>query len=70
MISLTYVLENPWTAAQRFLQANELPLSYLDEVVKFIEKNTAGISLGGGGNQYSDPYTGADTLVKKSRGIS
>ena len=58
---LSLVLENPWTAAQRFLQANELPLSYLDEVVRFIEKNTAGVSLGGGGGQYSDPYTGADS---------
>jgi len=60
-VSSELSLENPWTAAQRFLQANELPLSYLDEVVRFIEKNTAGVSLGGGGGQYSDPYTGADS---------
>lgn len=33
-------------------------MSYLDEVVRFIEKNAAGVSLGGGGGQYSDPYTG------------
>jgi phospholipase A-2-activating protein len=58
---LNFILENPWTAAQRFLQANELPLSYLDEVVKFIEKNAAGVSLGGGG-QYNDPYTGTNSL--------
>lgn len=55
------VLENPWNAAQRFLQANELPMSYLDEVVRFIEKNAAGVSLGGGGDQYNDPYTGTDS---------
>jgi phospholipase A-2-activating protein len=60
------VLENPWTAAQRFLEANELPMSYLDEVVRFIEKNTAGVSLGGGGGQYSDPYTGTDPLMDVS----
>jgi len=56
-------LENPWTAAQRFLQANELPLTYLDEVVRFIEKNSAGVSLGAGGPQYSDPYTGANSFM-------
>ena len=58
--SLKWIVENPWTAAQRFLQANELPLSYLDEVVRFIEKNTAGVSLGGGDGQYSDPFTGTN----------
>ena len=49
--------ENPYTAAQRFLQNNELPLTYLDEVVRFIEKNTQGVSLGGGG-EFVDPFTG------------
>lgn len=49
--------ENPYSAAQRFLQANELPLSYIDEVVQFIEKNTSGVNLGGG-EEYVDPYTG------------
>ncbi|KAI0807771.1 phospholipase A-2-activating protein [Fomes fomentarius] len=53
------VSENPYTAAQRFLQSNELPLSYLDEVVRFIEKNTAGVDIGVGNNQFVDPYTGA-----------
>ena len=62
-------LENPWTAAQRFLQANELPLSYLDEVVRFIEKNTAGVSLGGGGTQYSDPYTGTNQFTNVLWGV-
>ncbi|RPD66480.1 phospholipase A-2-activating protein [Lentinus tigrinus ALCF2SS1-7] len=50
--------ENPYNAAQRFLQNNDLPLSYLDEVVRFIEKNTAGATIGTGA-QMSDPYTGA-----------
>ena len=36
-------------------------MSYLDEVVKFIEKNAAGVSLGAGGGQYNDPYTGTDS---------
>ncbi|TCD70923.1 hypothetical protein EIP91_000829 [Steccherinum ochraceum] len=51
--------DNPYAAAQKFLESNDLPLTYLDEVVKFIEKNTAGVSLGSGSNDYSDPFTGA-----------
>ena len=38
-------------------------MSYLDEVVRFIEKNTAGVSLGGGGSQYSDPFTGVVSFI-------
>ncbi|KAM5530207.1 hypothetical protein V8D89_016121 [Ganoderma adspersum] len=51
--------ENPYNAAQRFLQSNDLPMSYLDQVVQFIEKNTAGVNIGGANNQFVDPYTGA-----------
>ncbi|KDQ61148.1 hypothetical protein JAAARDRAFT_573658 [Jaapia argillacea MUCL 33604] len=53
------VTENPYAAAQRFLQTNEISLNYIDEVVKFIEKNTGGVNLGVGGNEFVDPYTGA-----------
>lgn len=67
---LNFVVENPWTAAQRFLQANELPLSYLDEVVKFIEKNTTGVSIGAGGSEYSDPYTGKSSLCALFRTVT
>lgn len=49
--------ENPYAAAQRFLEKNDLPQQYIDQVVKFIETNTQGVSLGG--PQYVDPYTGA-----------
>ena len=39
-------------------------MSYLDEVVRFIEKNTAGVSIGNN-SQFVDPYTGLshDSLV-------
>ncbi|ODV76913.1 PFU-domain-containing protein [Suhomyces tanzawaensis NRRL Y-17324] len=37
--------ENPYIAAERFLAANELPSSYTDEVVRFINKNTEGFEL-------------------------
>ena len=30
--------------------------------MRFIEKNTAGVSLGGGGSEYSDPFTGKSFL--------
>ncbi|KAK9235265.1 WD40-repeat-containing domain protein [Lipomyces kononenkoae] len=47
--------ENPYMAAQRFLEKNELPLSYLDETAKFIEKNTGGVKLGTQ-TPLEDPY--------------
>ena len=51
--------ENPYSAAQRFLERNDLPMSYLDQVVQFIEKNTAGVTLGVN-NDFVDPFTGID----------
>ncbi|KAF8315146.1 phospholipase A-2-activating protein [Clavulina sp. PMI_390] len=53
------VADNPYQAALKFLQANELPESYIDQVVKFIEQNTAGQQLGTGSGGYADPFTGA-----------
>ena len=47
-------------AAQTFLVKNELPASYLDQVVDFIHKNTNGETLGQDtSNTYVDPYTGS-----------
>lgn len=34
-------------------------MTYLDEVVRFIEKNTAGVNIGPANTQAVDPYTGA-----------
>lgn len=53
------VTQNPYEAAQAFLNKNELPQSYIDQVVQFIEKNTEGTTLGGQGGL--DPYTGASS---------
>jgi len=50
--------ENPYAAAQRFLQTNEISMNYIDQVAQFIEKNTSGMSLDGGSNEYADPFTG------------
>ncbi|WFD00568.1 hypothetical protein MYAM1_003319 [Malassezia yamatoensis] len=49
--------ENPYEAAQRFLQAYELPSSYLDQVVQFLQKNTQSLNLAA--PTASDPYTGS-----------
>lgn len=37
--------ENPYVAAERFLAANDLPASYTEEVVKFINSNTSGFQM-------------------------
>lgn len=57
---LNRLAENPWMAAQRFLNKYDLPQSYADQVVEFIQKNTGGVQLGQGDqNTYVDPFTGA-----------
>jgi phospholipase A-2-activating protein len=40
------VSENPFEAARKFLENNELPISYLDTVGNFIVQNSQGVSLG------------------------
>lgn len=48
--------QNPYEAATKFIQDNELPMSYLDQVAGFITTNTQGATLG----QASQGPTGAD----------
>lgn len=38
--------QNPYDAATKFIQDNELPISYLDQVAQFITQNTQGATLG------------------------
>lgn len=59
LIQYTPHIENPYEAAQKFLVKHDLPASYVDEVVRFIEKNTGGATLGGQGGL--DPYTGTSS---------
>ncbi|KAK9471113.1 WD40-repeat-containing domain protein [Dipodascopsis tothii] len=49
------VNENPYDAARRFLERNELPLEYLDQTAQFIEQNTAGVQIGATAPA-EDPY--------------
>lgn len=52
-------LENPYSAAQRFLAKNDLSMEYIDQVVSFIEKNSGGVKIQSS-QQFVDPYTGMD----------
>ena len=46
-LKLPYNLsQNPYEAATKFIQDNELPMTYLDQVANFITTNTAGASIG------------------------
>lgn len=49
------VSQNPYEAAQKFLERNGLEMGYVDQVVKFIEQNTKGVQLGTGTGAM-DPY--------------
>ncbi|THC90302.1 hypothetical protein EYZ11_010237 [Aspergillus tanneri] len=59
------VSQNPYEAATKFIQDNELPMSYLDQVAQFIVQNTQGANLG----QSSQDATpaGADPWGQENR---
>ncbi|KAL4870332.1 hypothetical protein BDV12DRAFT_60299 [Aspergillus spectabilis] len=55
-LKLPYNLsQNPYEAATKFIQDNELPISYLDQVAQFIVQNTQGATLG---QSSQEPATG------------
>ncbi|RYO91604.1 hypothetical protein DL766_001702 [Monosporascus sp. MC13-8B] len=63
-LKLPYNLsENPYDRATKFLNDNELPISYLDQVAQFITTNTQGATIG----QTSDASGGADPYGAESR---
>ncbi len=46
-LKLPYNLsQNPYEAATKFIQDNEAPITYLDQVANFIIQNTQGATLG------------------------
>ena len=59
-LKLPYNLsQNPYEAATRFIQDNELPMSYLDQVANFITTNTQGATIGQASQQEpagADPW--------------
>ena len=52
------MIDNPYTVAQKWLARHELPDTYVDQIVEFIDKSTSGVALGGP-SAGSDPFTGA-----------
>ncbi|EAW17951.1 WD repeat PLAP family protein [Aspergillus fischeri NRRL 181] len=59
------ISQNPYEAATKFIQDNELPMSYLDQVAQFIVQNTQGATLG---QSVQEPApTGADPWGQERR---
>lgn len=58
-------IANPYEAAQDFLNANDLPQNYLDQIAEFVTTNSRGVTLGAETSQNSDPLDGifCDLLV-------
>ena len=48
-----------YTVAEKFLLKNDLPTTYTDQIVKFLETNTQGTTIGTGSS--SDPFTGGSS---------
>ncbi|KAI9828221.1 MAG: hypothetical protein M1819_004585 [Sarea resinae] len=67
-LKLPYNLsQNPYEAATKFIEDNELPIGYLDQVANFITTNTQGATIG---QQSSAPQSvpqGADPWGQESR---
>lgn len=51
--------ENAWDAARKFLETNELPLSYYEQVANWITENTKGARFGQSSGGSSQPPTQA-----------
>ena len=56
--NLNCIVDDPWMAAHKFLEDNELSPMFLDQVANFIMKNTEGVTLGQQETAVSDPFTG------------
>ena len=57
--------DDPWMAAHKFLEDNDLSQMYLDQVVKFIQSQTKGVELGPKQLPVNcDPYTGRDWFTE------
>ena len=64
-LKLPYNLsQNPYEAARKFIEDNELPMTYLDEVSNFITTNTQGATIG---QTSQPPATGSDPWGTESR---
>lgn len=50
------VNQNHYEVARKFIEDNELPLTYLDQVANFIVQNTQGATIGQSSGQGADPW--------------
>jgi phospholipase A-2-activating protein len=67
-LKLPYNLsQNPYDAATKFIQDNELPIGYLDQVANFIVTNTKGATLGQSSQEQNQSQTGSDPWGQESR---
>ncbi|KAL5022612.1 hypothetical protein ScPMuIL_001767 [Solemya velum] len=62
------ITEDPWFAAQKFIEKNQLSQLFLDQVANFIVENTKGVTLGQGQPVNSDPFTGGNRYIPGSGG--
>ncbi|KAI1524937.1 WD40 repeat [Pyrenophora tritici-repentis] len=63
-LKLPYNLnQNHYETARKFIEDNELPLTYLDQVANFIVQNTQGATLGQSTAQGADPW-GSDARYR------
>ncbi|MCJ1437000.1 hypothetical protein MMC27_006383 [Xylographa pallens] len=67
-LKLPYNLsQNPYEAATKFIEDNELPIGYLDQVANFITTNTKGATLGQASQPQQAAPAGADPWGSESR---
>lgn len=60
------ITDDPWLAAQKFLEKNDISQMFLDQVANFIMKNTEGVTIGPSSNNCSDPFTGQGRYIPGS----
>ncbi|EEH21631.2 hypothetical protein PABG_03847 [Paracoccidioides brasiliensis Pb03] len=67
-LKLPYNLsQNPYEAATKFIQDNELPMGYLDQVANFITTNTQGAFKGATAQSQGPPPPGTDPWGEEKR---
>lgn len=65
VIAINLKIDDPFQAAQEFIEANELSQGYLEEIAGFIQKNAKAVTIGAHENssEFQDPFTGAGRYV-------
>ncbi|MCJ1252135.1 hypothetical protein MMC30_009373 [Trapelia coarctata] len=67
-LKLPYNLsQNPYEAATKFIQDNELPIGYLDQVANFITTNTQGATIGQSSEAPQNAPAGSDPWGMENR---